>query len=197
MSGDPDERDWRLSGDLGGSTGVLHGLLDRRREAHVVGDAQEAVGPDVVVTHDGNRLFAYAASRAAIEDARTKLQAALAADGVQTTLALTTWSDEHDEWIDPDSPPPPKPAAAQAVGTRTYVVTLGRWVREEFEQSIGSWAAELGVTYEIVEHPHLLSSQVAFTVTGPADKLDEFARALKAEERATIRTETVVMASPL
>jgi hypothetical protein len=197
MSGDPDERDWRLSGDLGGSTGVLHGLLDRRREAHVVGDAQEAVGPDVVVTHDGSRLFAYAASRQAIEDARAKLQAALAADGVETTLALTTWSDEHDEWIDPDSPPPPKPAAAQAVGTRTYVVQLGRWVREEFEQSVGSWATELGVTYEIVEHPHLLSSQVAFTVTGPADKLDEFAAALKAEERATIRTETVVMASPL
>ncbi len=197
MSGDPDERDWRLSGDLGGSAGYLHGLVNRRREAHVVGDAQDAVGPDVVVTHDGSRLFAYAASRTAIEDARSKLQAALASDGVETNLSLTTWSDEHDEWIDPDAPPPPKPAAAQAVGTRTYVVTLGRWVREEFEQSISSWADQLGVSCEIIEHPHLLSSQVAFTVTGPADKLDEFAAALNAEERATIRTETVVMASPL
>ena len=197
MSDDPDERDWRLSGDLGGSAGYLHGLVHRRREAHVVGDAQEAVGPDVVVTHDGSRLFAYAASRKAIEDARSKLQAALAADGVETTLSLTTWSDEHDAWIDPDSPPPPKPAAAHAVGTRTYVVTLGRWVREEFEQSIGSWAEQLGVSYEIVEHPHLLSSQVAFKVTGPADKLDELAAAMNAEERATIRTETIVMASPL
>jgi hypothetical protein len=197
MSGDPDERDWRLSGDLGGSAGYLHGLVNRRREAHVVGDAQDAVGPDVVVTHDGSRLFAYAASRTAIADARSKLQAALSSDGVETTLYLTTWSDEHDEWIDPDSPPPPKPVGAQAVGTRTYVVTLGRWVREEFEQSISSWADQLGVSCEIIEHPHLLSSQVAFTVTGPADKLDEFAAAMNAEERATIRTETVVMASPL
>jgi hypothetical protein len=76
-------------------------------------------------------------------------------------------------------------------------VQLGRWIREEFEQSLSGWAQELGVACDIVEHPHLLSSQVAFTVTGPADKLDEFAAALKAEERATIRTETAVMASPL
>jgi hypothetical protein len=198
MSSDPDERDWRLSGDLGGSAGALHGLVSRRREAHAVGDAREAVGPDVVVTHDGSRLFAYAASRQAIEDARSKLEAALARDGVETTLSLTTWSDEHDEWIDPDAPPPPpKPADAQPVETRTYVVTLGRWVREEFEQSLSSWATDLGITCKIVEHPHLLSSQVAFTVTGPSNKLDEFAAAMNAEERATIRTETVVMASPL
>jgi hypothetical protein len=81
--------------------------------------------------------------------------------------------------------------------TRTYVVTLGRWVREEFEQSLTAWATRLGVSCEIVEHPHLLSSQAAFTVTGPAAKLDEFAAAMSAEEKATIRTETAVMASPL
>ncbi len=201
MSGEPDERDWRLSGDLGGvAGGYLHGLVARRREAHAADDAQEAVGPDVVVTHDGKRLFAYAASREAIEDARAKLQAALARDGIETALALGTWSEEHDAWIDPDAPPPApaaKPAGAEPPATRTYVVTLGRWVREEFEQSLSSWAAQLGLRTKIVEHPHLLSSQVAFTVTGPPDRLDRFAAAMKAEERATIRTETAVMASPL
>ena len=108
----------------------------------------------MVVTHDGSRLFAYAASRKAIEDARSKLQAALAADGVETTLVpRPPGPTSTTTWIDPDAPPPPRPAAARAVGTRTYVVTLGRWVREEFEQSIGSWADQLGVSYEIVEHP--------------------------------------------
>ncbi len=53
------------------------------------------------------------------------------------------------------------------------------------------------MSYEVVEHPHLLSSQAAFTVTGPARKVDEFAAAMSAEERATIRTETAVMSSPL
>jgi hypothetical protein len=202
MSGDPDERDWRLSCDLGAAAGGgrLHGLVAGRHEAHAADDAQHAVGSDVVVTHDGSRVFAYAASREAIEDARDKLQAALARDGIDTALALSTWSDEHDAWIDPDAPPPrssAQAADAQSPETRTYVLTLGRWVREEVEQSLSSWAAKLGVSCEIVEHPHLLSSQAAFTVTGPAEKLDRFAAAMKAEERATIRTETAVMSSPL
>ncbi len=198
MSGDPDERDWRLSGQLADGGGYLHGFLGRRKEEHAASDARAAVGPDVVVTHDDGRLFAYAASRAAIEDARAKLEAALKRDGMDVALVLTTWSDEHDEWIDPDAPPPPAAVAAQeAPVTRTYVVTLGRWVREEFEQSIGARAAELGISCEVVEHPHVLSSQTAFTLSGPARKVDQLAAAMQVEEQATIRTETAVMASPL
>lgn len=201
MSADPDERDWRLSGELagGGADGYLHGFLGRHKEEHAVSDARAAVGSDVVVTHDGGRLFAYAASRAAIEAARAKLQEALSRDGIDVTLALSSWSEEHDAWIDPDAPPPAPAAAAEAQApvTRTYVVTLGRWVREEFEQSIAARAAELGVSCEIVEHPHVLSSQAAFAVSGPAHKVDQLAAAMHAEEQATIRTETAVMASPL
>jgi len=158
------------------------------------------VGPDVVVTHDGNRLFAYAASRAAIEDARAKLADALKRDGIETTLTLSSWSEELGAWIDPDAPQGAREAAArdgEATVTHTYVVQLGRWVREEFEQSLGEWAQQLGVRCEVVEHPHLLSTQAAFTVTGPARKVNEFAAAMSAEERATIRTESAVMASPL
>ncbi len=200
VSVDPDERDWRLTGELvGADGGQLHGLMARRREAHAADDAAAAVGPDVVVTHDGERLFAYAASRAAIEDARTKLEQALSRDGLAAEFSLSVWSEDLEEWLDPDAPAPAPAAAADegAVVTRTYVVTLGRWVREEFEQSLAEWARQLGVTYEVVEHPHLLSSQAAFTVTGPARKVDEFAAAMSASERATIRTETAVMASPL
>ncbi len=199
---DPDERDWRLSGELAGSDGgPLHGLVGRRREAHAAGDAADAVGADVVVTHDGPRLFAYAASRAAIEDARAKLEQALSADGVTVALSLRAWSEDLEEWIDPDAPPPARPAATiaaeNATVTHTYVVTLGRWVRQEFEESLELWAGQLGVTYEIVEHPHLLNTQAAFTVTGPSRKVDEFAAAMRAAEQATIRTETTVMSSPL
>ena len=39
--------------------------------------------------------------------------------------------------------------------------------------------------------------QVCFTVTGPKRKIDEFADGLRGEQRATIRTERAVMASPL
>ncbi len=39
--------------------------------------------------------------------------------------------------------------------------------------------------------------EVAFTVTGPKRKIDEFAAGLKAEEAATMRAERAVMLSPL
>src|SRR5947209_5299389 len=108
MSVDPDERDWRLTGELGAAEGGhLHGLVARRREAHAAGDAAAAAGPDVVVTHDGSRLFAYAPTRAAIEDARSKLEQALAGDGLSVTLSLSVWSEDLEEWIDPDAPPAP------------------------------------------------------------------------------------------
>jgi hypothetical protein len=48
-------------------------------------------------------------------------------------------------------------------------------------------AGELGIECKIVEHPHLLTSQVAFTVTGPRRKLDEFCDGLRAEGLATLR----------
>ena len=202
MSVDPDERDWRLTGELSAAGGgQLHGLAGTAaRGARRPVTLRAAVGPDVVVTHDGERLFAYAASRMAIEDARAKLAEALARDGLHAELSLTVWSEELDEWVDPDAPAPAPGAAAAPEGTvtRTYVVTLGRWVSARNSSSRSrSGGDQLGVTYEIVEHPHLLSSQAAFTVTGPARKVDEFAAAMSAEERATIRTETAVMASPL
>jgi hypothetical protein len=59
------------------------------------------------------------------------------------------------------------------------------------------WAEKLGLGIEIHEHPHLLTTQVAFTVTGPGRKIDEFAEGLRAEELATMRTERAVMLSPL
>ena len=59
------------------------------------------------------------------------------------------------------------------------------------------WAAQLGLECKLIEHPHLLTTQVGFTVTGPKRKVDEFSQGLAAEERTTIRTEGVVMLSPL
>ena len=59
------------------------------------------------------------------------------------------------------------------------------------------WASTLGLQCEIIEHPHLLTTQVAFSVTGPRRKIDEFAEGLRAEEVATMRAEREVMLSPL
>jgi hypothetical protein len=198
-----DDRDWRLTGELAQQPdrGVLHSFVERVRDPAVLGEIRSAVAEDVVITHDGNRLFAYAFGRRAIEEARATIESLLARDGLEAKLTLSHFSPEVDEWVDPDAPLPPEASAsAPASGepeSRTLVVSVGKMIREEFEQSMRAWADKLGLRCEIVEHPHLLSVQVAFTVTGPRRKLDEFAAGLGAEERRTIRTEGIVMLSPL
>jgi hypothetical protein len=85
----------------------------------------------------------------------------------------------------------------ETVQTRTLVALAGREVRGEFEETMTAWAQRLGIECRIEEHTNLLSTQVAFTVSGPARKLDEFAEGLRAEGTATMRVERGMMLSPL
>jgi hypothetical protein len=208
VSGEADEQDWRLQADLrvAEPRGALQALVDRLRGGpHLVREIEARVPHDVVVTHDGAMLFAYAADEATLRQARAAIEAELADSEIHAGVRVSRWDDELDRWLQVDPPPSPqeqreREAAerdAEAVETRTLVASSGRLVRGEFEETMRGWADRLGLECAIVEHPHLLSTQVAFTVTGPRHKLDEFARGLSAEEWATIRTETAVMTSPL
>ena len=200
--------DWRLQAELDveDASGALHGLLGRLRGGpDVVKEVESSVPHDVVVTHDGSLLFAYAAEEATIVAARAAIEGVLRRDGITAQLRVSRWDDERDRWQQTD----PRPTAAEraadeaaeraddAIETRTLVVSSGKMIRDEFEQSLRDWAAKLDLECEIIEHPHLLTTQLAFTVTGPKRKVDEFSQGLAAEERQTIRAETTVMMSPL
>jgi hypothetical protein len=201
------EQDWRLAGelDVGDARGALHTLIGRLRGSDLVKEIEATVPHDVVITHDGKLLFAYAAEEATLTAARGAIEGVLGRDGIKATMRVSHWDDELDEWHQTD---PPESAQEQrlkdatkretdAIETRTLVVSSGKLIRAEFEQSMHDWADKLGLECAIVEHPHLLTTQVAFTVTGPKRKIDEFSRGLTAEEWATIRTEGSVMMSPL
>jgi hypothetical protein len=200
--------DWRLQAELDveDASGALHGLLGRLRGGpDVVKEVESSVPHDVVVTHDGSLLFAYAAEEATILAARAAIEGVLRRDGITAQLRVSRWDDERDRWQQTDPPPTaPEQAADEAaeraddaIETRTLVVSSGKMIRDEFEQSLRDWAAKLDLECEIIEHPHLLTTQLAFTVTGPKRKVDEFSQGLAAEERQTIRAETTVMMSPL
>jgi hypothetical protein len=201
------ERDWRMQAELEvpEAGGALRELIGRLRGPDLVEEVEAKVPRDVVITHDGKLLFAYAADQAALSAARGTIEAVLAADGVRASVRVSHWDDEREKWCQID---PPLTAAEQqseaaaerhanAVETRTLVVSSGKMIRAEFEQSMREWAEKLQLQCAIVEHPHLLTTQLAFTVTGPKHKIDEFSRGLAAGEWATIRTETAVMSSPL
>jgi hypothetical protein len=206
------EKNWRLraelDADLGGSdrTGLLEGLIGSLRRSSELSRIEASVPHDVVITHDGKLLFAYAFDEAALSATRSAIQSVSERDGLGVRrISVSHWDGRLDDWRQID--PPPEGEAkrseqtaerdADAVETRTLVVSSGNLIRVEFERSLQEWAGELGVECKVIDHPHLLSSQVGFAVTGSKRKLDEFADGLRAEERATIRTETQVMLSPL
>lgn len=206
---DSTEKNWRLQAELDAADrrGVLENLVGSLRSPELLKEVEASVPRDVVITHDGKLLFAYAADEATLQTTRDAIESVIGRDGsMARSIRLSHWDSELDDWRQTDPPPTtpqekqPDDAAereADAVETRTLVASAGKLIRVEFEQSLLEWASELGVQCEVIDHPHLLTSQVGFTVTGPKRKLDEFSEGLKAEERATIRTETSVMLSPL
>jgi hypothetical protein len=216
MSTDPrnaaSEKNWKLRAELEAVDGRntledMVGFLRRPAASKEVKALEADVPKDVVITHDGERLYAYAADEATISAARRAIESAAAREGLAArAIHISHWDSELDDWRQID-PPPETPEQRQAAAaaehdatleeTRTLVASAGRLVRAEFEQSLNEWASELGVQCKVFEHPHLLKTQVGFTVTGPKRKLDEFAQGLAAEERAVFRTERAVMLSPL
>jgi hypothetical protein len=201
------EQDWRLEAelDVGDTRGALHRLVGRTRSPEVVKEIEASVPHDVVITHDGKLLFAYAASQAGLTVARSAIENVLLHDGIKASVRVSHWDDELDSWRQTDPPATPQEQLneeaadrdADAIETRTLVATSGKLIRAEFEQTMGKWAEKLGLECKIVEHPHLLTTQVVFTVTGPRRRIDEFARGLTAEGWSFVRTENTVMLSPL
>jgi hypothetical protein len=206
------EKNWKLRAELEavdgrGALEDMVGFLRRPAAAKEAKALEADVPKDVVITHDGERLFAYAADEAAILATRGAIESASTRDGLTArAISISHWDVGLDDWRQID-PPPVTPERRQAAAaaerdatleeTRTLVASAGRLARAEFEQSLNEWASELGVQCKVFEHPHLLKTQVGFTVTGPKRKLDEFAQGLEAEERAVFRTERAVMLSPL
>jgi hypothetical protein len=202
-----EDQDWRLTAELEAADrrGTLDRLLGRVRGPDVVEEVEAALAHDVVITHDGKLLFAYAASEDAIRAARRAIEQVLQRDGIDAKIVVSHWDEDRDAWQQVDPPPTAEEARieeaaeldADALETRTLVASAGRLVRSSFEQSLTEWADKLGLKCTLVEHPHLLTTQVLFTCTGPRRKIDEFSRALKAEGTATLRADGILMLNPL
>jgi hypothetical protein len=202
-----EDQDWRLTAELDVTDrrGALDRLLGRVREPDIVEEIETALPHDLVVTHDGKLLFAYAASEEELRQARHVIEEVLRRDGIDARIVIGHWDEDRDEWRQVDPPATAEEAAreeaaernSEAVETRTLVASAGKLVRSSFEQSLLDWAGKLGIECTIAEHPHLLTTQVLFTCTGPKRKIDEFARAVNAEGTATLRADGILMLNPL
>jgi hypothetical protein len=199
-----DDQDWRLQLDLDEPVD-LDRLVGRVR-----GDAEEferdargSLAEDVVLTHDGSRFFAYAPSETSIDGARNAIESVLRNEQREATIRVSHWDEDLRTWHQID---PPLTAAeegqAQALAeehireasaeaakpeTRTVVCVIGKLVRKSFEHQMLEYAKSLGLECDIVEHPHLLSTQVAFRVTGPTSDVEQFVGYVNVDARAGTR----------
>jgi hypothetical protein len=199
------DQDWRLRLDLNEPTD-LDGLLGRVRDHpdDLEGETRAALSDDVVLTHDGDTFFAYAVKERASDDARNAIESVLRNEQRGGAISVSHWDENLRAWrqIDPPLTPAQEEQLQKANAvedgvrstapsaeseTRNVTCVIGKLIRKSFERQMVAFAQELGLQCAIVEHPHLLSTQVAFDVTGPSSSVEQFDRYLKSEARATIR----------
>ncbi len=199
------DQDWRLRLDLDESTD-LDGLLGRVRDHpdDLEGETRSALSDDVVLTHDGDTFFAYAVNERAIDDARDAIESVLRDEQRGGAIRVSHWDENLRAWHQIDPPLTPaqeeqlqKANAAEIARlaiapdaeseTRTVMCVTGKLIRKSFERQMVAFAQEIALQCAIVEHPHLLSTQVAFNVTGPSRSVEQFDRYLKSEAKATTR----------
>ena len=201
------DQDWRLEAELDVEqpSGALHSLVGRFHGPDLVDELKADVPEHVVVTHDGRLLFAYASDQQELAAARRTIEETLCRDGIGASIRLSRWQDRDDRWVQVD--PPLSAAEEQAeqtlerdeetIETRTMAANAGKWIRREFEETMLAAAAKLELQCSIAEHPHLLDTQVVFTVTGPRRRIDEFAGQLSAENWSTVRADGWLAADAL
>jgi len=194
-----DDQDWRLRADIADAPG----LLGRLREArHFDRELEPLISHDVVLSADEDTLFAYANTRAAIDETATALRHQLAEESREARLTISHWDDEGSDWHQVDPPPDAaelsrehdddaaeeaREEADERVETRTVAFTSGKMARNWFESAAADEARELGVALSIVEHPHLLSTQIVFTLTGPSGKINQVVADMAARGGAATR----------
>lgn len=203
-----DDQDWRLRADLPDPAGLHARLRDAHHFEH---ELKPLIDHDVVLSYDDNTLFAYANTREAIAETRRAVEHQLTSDALTAALRIDHWDDalgDVGEWHQVD-PPLDEAGHAREVGeraehelhaaaegrveTRTVAISSGKLNRNWFETTVADEAREVGVELSIVEHPHLLTTQLAFTLTGPTEKVEQVVADLQARAGAVTRLETAYL----
>lgn len=94
-----EDQDWRLKAelDVADTRGTLDRLLGRLRGPDIAGEVGAAVGHDVVITHDGKLLFAYAETESALTAAWGAIEGVLRRDGVNASICVSHWDEQLDQ----------------------------------------------------------------------------------------------------
>jgi hypothetical protein len=104
--------DWRVTVELENGSG--QGLGAKLDEHEVEEETRKRLGDAIAVSADGPRLFLYADTRDAAEQARELVRSILAKENMSATFALDQWHPLADEWRPADEPLPGTEAEREA-----------------------------------------------------------------------------------
>jgi hypothetical protein len=91
-----------------------YSLGERLRALDLDDDARERLGPSVLVTRDGSRLFLYASSESQARETERIVRDLVDADRLSADIAVTRWHPVEEAWKDTSIPLPATPAEEQA-----------------------------------------------------------------------------------
>jgi hypothetical protein len=91
--------EWRVEVELGEEG---HGLSlgERLRSLDLDDEARERLGGNVIVTRDGSRMFLYAGSQEAAEQAAHVLRGLIAEEDFEADVQVTHWDPGDHAWED-------------------------------------------------------------------------------------------------
>jgi hypothetical protein len=195
-----ERREWRLSIPLVATHAdfVIHALNARGRAPASVSRTKYSgarLPLTVRITHDRERLFAYAPDRPALDAARMAIEETIEdVIGKHDRIGdaqVSVWDPDLDRWREVEPPPSPTQAALDKIGhtiaanastrleTCTLIAHAGRLVDAEVEQTMLALASRLGLDCAVVRRRRLLlSTRLEFCVTGTEAKLRKFRREL-------------------
>jgi hypothetical protein len=105
--------DWRLQIDLD-DDGVGGSVADLLRSDEMKHELEVDLKDMVIVSHEGERIFLYAATREPLDMVRGVTENFLAEKGWKATIELRHWHHEAEAWEDPDAPEPTTAAAKES-----------------------------------------------------------------------------------
>jgi hypothetical protein len=182
-----DDQDWRLRVEID-EPSAFHATL--RGAWHFERELDPLIADDVVLSHDDHTVFAYASTSAAIEDVRRAVEHQLAQEDRHGAVRVDHWDDPSETWLAEGEQAAPLPPVDNTIVTRTLAETSGRLVRDYFETIVADDARGRGVTLSIVEHHHLLTTQIAFTLTGPASAVNDVIETIRAQAGSLTQLES-------
>lgn len=126
--------EWRVEVTVGDDSGDVS-MGEVLLAADLDTEATERLGGQVVITHDGPRVFLYTRDQASAEAAAQVVKDLIAEDGIDARARVTRWHPDEEAWRDASEPLPSTESEQEAERLRHEAAEL----EELAEQGTYDW----------------------------------------------------------